>query len=79
MSVLKGWMGESCIKCSRCVDHCHEDLEMRDLITLVEGVYYADYENMIVTGAKKCLAHGFNSSFGYALHENIAEDYLDVA
>jgi len=54
MAINKVWIEEGCTACGLCSDICPEVFVLQDVATVVEGVAYSDYEEMIKEAADSC-------------------------
>jgi ferredoxin len=54
MAIKKVWIEEGCTACGLCEDICPEVFKMEDIATVIDGVNYADYEEMIKEAAEDC-------------------------
>ena len=54
MAIKKVWVEEDCTACGLCEDICPEVFKLKDIATIIEDVYYADYEEKIKEAAENC-------------------------
>ena len=54
MAITKVWIEEGCTACGLCVDICPEVFTLEDEATVIEGIYYTDYEAKIKEAADDC-------------------------
>ena len=50
----KVWIEEGCTACGMCEDTCPEVFKIKDLVTVIEGVNYSDYDENIKEAANNC-------------------------
>jgi ferredoxin len=56
MSIKKVWIEDGCIACGQCEATCPEVFKVMDISTVIEGVNYSDYEELIKEAAGNCPA-----------------------
>jgi len=56
MSIKKVWVEEGCTASGICSDICPEVFVLKDVSTVVEGVKFTDYEDLIKEAAANCPA-----------------------
>jgi len=56
MSIKKVWIEEGCTASGLCSDICPEVFVLKDVSTVVEGVKFTDYEDLIKEAAENCPA-----------------------
>ena len=54
MAINKVWIEDGCTACGLCSDICPEVFVLKDVATVVEGIRYSDFEEMIVEAAESC-------------------------
>ncbi len=54
MAISKVWIEDGCTACGLCSDICPEVFVLKDVATVVEGIRYSDYEEMIKESAESC-------------------------
>ena len=54
MSIKKVWIEEDCTSCGVCESLCPEVFLITDTCTVIEGVNYSDYDDLIKESADSC-------------------------
>jgi ferredoxin len=54
MAITKVWIEDGCTACGLCTDICPEVFKLDDEATVIEGVYFADYEAKIKEAEENC-------------------------
>jgi ferredoxin len=54
MAIKNVWIEDGCTACGLCEDICPEVFKVDNLAVVIEGVNYADYEEMIKEAAEIC-------------------------
>jgi len=56
MAINKVWIKEGCIACGLCGDLCPDVLKVNGKATVIKGVLYSEFENLIKCTAECCPA-----------------------
>ncbi len=54
MTINKVWIEDGCTACGLCSDICPEVFVLKDIATVVEGIKYSDFKEMIIEAAESC-------------------------
>ena len=54
MTINKVWIEDGCTACGLCSDICPEVFVLKDIATVVEGIKYSDFKEMIAEAAESC-------------------------
>jgi ferredoxin len=74
MSINKVWIMEGCTACGLCGDLCPEVLCVKGKATVLEGVNFAEFENLIKGTAECCPAEVIK----YSDQRNLINDLFSV-
>jgi len=54
MTIKKVWIEEGCAASGHCSNICPEVFVLKDVATVIEGVKFTDYEDLIKEAAENC-------------------------
>jgi len=75
MSINKVWIVEGCTACGLCGDLCPDVIKMNGKATVLEGVNYSEFENLIKGTAECCPAEAIK----YSDRANLLSSILWIA